>query len=453
MKLAWYTPFSIHSAIGRFSHLVIRELRAQGAEVTLVRSEAKTPAIRSAAPICADEPFVWACDWERKLGEHAAEHDLLVYNLGDHYDYHYYAFQHQVHIPGLSILHDFCLHHALMQHCSANPDLHGTYLDHLYAECGEEAVKAFEDASRDNQMHQWWEHDIARYPVSGWAVRNTLGVVTHATFYRELVEQRGGSPTLTIPLAYDTVWEPPTSPVAAVKSFDTKKRTILTVGSVNANKRHQAVIQCIAHSRFLRERCQYRIVGHIEPLQQQAIERQLAALDSPVDVVITGAVSRQQLSQELATADILSCLRFPALEGASASVIEGLLTAKPVIVSNTGCYREIPNDLVYKVDPSHEKSELTHVLEQLVRHYDEGMRRGVAARKWAQQRHSPAQYAKAFVQFADEILYDKPVLAIADRIANHLQQWNAPTSPALLRRVDVAMQSLFGQPKNQQRVA
>lgn len=452
MKIAWYTPFSIHSAIGRFSQLVVRALRERGAEVQIVRSEIRSPALRSVAPICTQEPLAWAVDWEARLGDHGRNYDLVVYNLGDHYENHAYAFQHQSAVPGLSIVHDYSLHHALLHHCRTNPAQHGDYLDHLHAENGGEALDVHENCLKDNQPHRWWDQEIARFPVYRWALRDTLGVVAHSSFYRPILAERTGASTTVIPLAYDSAWEPAgVLPRPAAGMVPHRKLVLLTVGSVNPNKRHQAVIQCLAHSRFLRERLQYRIVGHIEPAQRQAIEHQIESFAHRPEVVITGPVSKERLSQELAQADVLTCLRYPALEGASASVIEGLLTGKPVVVTNTGCYEEIPDSIVYKVDPQHERSELTHQLERILRHYDEAIKRGADARAWARQRHSPEQYAARFLEFAHQVLYDRPVLAIADRIAEQLRGWNVPPHPQLLRRVDDALRGLFAEPLNQQR--
>lgn len=454
MKLAWYTPYAAPSAIGRFSQLVVRELRAQGAEVTIVRTEPKSSDIRAIPTICPNEPVAWAADWDRHLAEQTRNYDLVVYNLGDHYQYHYYTYLHQANVPGLSILHDFSLHHALLQHCSHNASQHGEYLDHIHAECGLTALQTYERLARENNLHQWWDMAIAQHPVYRWALRHTLGVVTHANFYRSQVDERIGAPTTTIPLAYDSVWEPSENgDQASVMASPPRKLTILTVGSVNPNKRHQTVIQCLAHSKFLRERCQFRIVGHIESTQQKKLERLLESFSHRPDVVITGSVSRDRLQKELANAHILSCLRYPALEGASASVIEGILTGKPVIVCNTGCYQEIPDHLVFKIDPNHERSELSHTLEQILRHYDEATQKALTARQWAQERHSPAQYASAFLQFARQVLYNQPVLKVADRIADQLRAWNAPPNPQFLERIDSTMRGLFTGSPPEQRAA
>lgn len=439
MKIAWYTPFSAGSAIGRFSHLVVNALRRRGAEVLIIRSEAKTQAIRNVPPICPNEHWAWATDVDRNPAAQLAGYDLVVYNLGDHYEYHAYCFEHQQQAPGLTILHDYCLHHALHHHRAATGARYGTYRDQLHLEAGKEAVAAYDEAFACGKDQFWWHHEIARFPVYRWAMQNTLGVVTHADFYRELVAQRVGCPTRTIPLAYDT----PAAEVNEEASPSDDKLTIITIGAVNNNKRYHAVIQAIAASPLLRERCRYRIVGPYDETRHKMIQDAIAAQPTPPDVTMTGQVDRKTLGMELAQADIISCLRYPALEGASASVIEGLLTAKPVVVCDTGCYREIPDEMVYKISPQREHAQLVATLEQIVRNYDAARARAAQAKQWAAARHAPDQYAANLLEYAAEVLYNQPVLSIVDRIANHLRQWNVPADQVLMKRLDNTMHELF----------
>jgi glycosyltransferase involved in cell wall biosynthesis len=309
----------------------------------------------------------------------------------------------------------------------------------LHSEAGAQAVAVYDEAFAHGNDHLWWHDEIAKYPVYRWAMQNTLGVVTHAEFYQELVEERVGCPTRTIPLAYDA---PLGVPRPTTSELD-NKLTILTVGSVNTNKRYHAVIRAIAESPLLRERCRYRIVGPYDEARRKMIQSVVDSQPIKLDVTMTGLVDRATLSRELAAADIISCLRYPALEGASASVIEGLLTAKPVVVCDTGCYREIPDQMVYKVDPDREHRQLMAALEQIVRNYELARNRAVRAAEWAAERHSPDQYAQQLLEFAPQVLYNRPALAIIDRIANHLRQWNVPADDLFMSRVDRAMDDLF----------
>ena len=67
------------------------------------------------------------------------------------------------------------------------------------------------------------------------------------------------------------------------------------------------------------------------------------------------------LQDYLRDADVIASLRWPALEGASASAIEGMLAGKPVIVTDVGFYQTLADSCVLKV-----RSE--HMVEDLAAH-------------------------------------------------------------------------------------
>jgi glycosyltransferase involved in cell wall biosynthesis len=447
MRIAWYTPLSVNSAIGRFSRLVVHALRGMGVEVQMVRSEAKPSAVRGNASSRANENYVWAADLQRNIAQHLRAYDLVVYNVGDHYDFHAYCFQHQPLVPGLTILHDYCLHHALHHYCVHSPGLMGPYRDRLAGECGDDAAAVFDQLQKSGHASAWWQQEIARYPVYRWAIADTLGVITHANFYRQSVATSVGCPVVTIPLAYDT-------PSGVAPAPDPKEQlTIITVGAVNANKRHEAVIRALAESPMLGRRCCYRIVGAASAAQQQAIASAVASYSQAPQVTLVGQVTREVLREELAAANIISCLRYPALEGASASVVEGLLSGRPVVACDTGCYQEIPDDLFFKVAPDDEHAQLTQALETIADDYPAALGRARAAKEWAARRHAPSAYAKQLLTFADRVLYNRPVLQLTDRIASRLRSWNTQPHPVLLQQVDQAMYDLFGRPGHQQGAA
>ncbi len=364
--------------------------------------------------------------------------------MGDHYDYHAMCVHHQRRVPGLTILHDYILHHALYRYSSIEGEVDSTYRAHLAAECGADAIRELDRTISSHGEREWWDRRIADFPLFRWALQNTCGVVTHAEFYRHQVEYRLGCPTQMIPLAYDATWTARKN----TQVGDDQRYTILTLGTVNPNKRYHAVLQALSASPLLRSSCRYRIVGPVEPQQREDLERFLSGLNPRPDVTFTGRVSESELEAELGAAHIISCLRYPALEGGSASVIEGLLTGKPVIVCDTGCYREIPEDLVYKIDPHHEVSELTAHLEQIVRRYPRALVRARDAAKWARNRHSASAYAQTIVRFAQQLLQNRPIMRVADQIATHLQSWQIAPDGIFCERIDRAMEDLFGRPRS-----
>src|SRR5262249_50310278 len=148
--------------------------------------------------------------------------------------------------------------------------------------------------------------------------------------------------------------------------------TITTIGVINPNKCVDALIRSISSSVNLRMTCQLRLVGAITSLERDRLE-ELSRREGFTELTIVGEVDEAGLTRELERADILSCLRNPVLEGASASTIEGMQSGRPVVVADAGFYSELPDELVFKVPASVDVSSLTDVLERLVA--DEDLRR------------------------------------------------------------------------------
>ena len=127
----------------------------------------------------------------------------------------------------------------------------------------------------------------------------------------------------------------------AVKGPVDERFRVLTIGHVNTNKRAEAVIRAIGASSVLRERTVYRLVGAIRPEIADKLAR--LARETGVNITISGEVDDESMVDAIRQADVVSCLRWPALEAASASTIEALLYGKSTIVTDTGFYSEIPD--------------------------------------------------------------------------------------------------------------
>lgn len=442
MKIAWYTPFSTKSAIGRFSQLVCSELLELGVDVTVVRSE-HTAIAKNLDCLPFQSNVVWAHQLERDLVSQLGAFDMVAYNVGDHYDYHAYCFSHPRMMRGITILHDFILHHALNSYCHATSNQFGGYAEVVSRECGQKALDILSRCNVASPHDRWWQTEIARYPVFKWAMQSTLGVVTHARYYEDVVRNRMGCPTTVLPLAYDHAGQD-TDSVRSDLS-DQQKVVLLTVGSVNINKRHESIIQALAASSYLADRIQYRIVGPITVERRHQLQLLVDSMPIRLDVVMTGEVNRQQLQKEFATADIITCLRNPVLEGGSASVIEGMLTGKPLLVSQAGCYAEIPSQYVHAISIDNEQHDIQDALTDIVRKYPQAVRRASAGKVWAAQRHAPKKYAEGFVQFVDRVMFDRPVLEMVDRLAAKVIRWHSPPDSRLLNRLESAVAELFGE--------
>jgi len=186
-----------------------------------------------------------------------------------------------------------------------------------------------------------------------------------------------------------------------------------------------------------------RLVGPIRPAEHSRLE-DLCKHTGFDKLCITGEVDEETLIEELDRADILSCLRNPVLEGASASAIEGLKAGRPLIVADAGFYAELPEEIVFKVPAGVDLPRLTVVLETLVN--DENLRRnaGAMAKKWALDRFTGAAYVSTLEGLLAEFINAKPLLGVGRRVGEQLASLGIEPGGLPIARISSKMAQLFG---------
>ena len=116
-------------------------------------------------------------------------------------------------------------------------------------------------------------------------------------------------------------------------------------------------------------------------------------------------------------AEIVACLRLPALEGASASCIEAMLYGKAVVVMDTGFYNSIPSDIVIKIRPTNEIEDLRQQLEMLVVNPGERKLLGRRARDWAEVEYAPDTYVQRIEPLFEAAVAERPLVDALRQIA------------------------------------
>jgi len=417
MKIAWYTPYSQESAIGRFSEDVVASFVEASHEVCIVRTEYQGKSKNLSCRHSRASQIVWAEDIDAELESFLTGFDYCFFNIGDNFQYHAWAIPHQRRCPGITILHDFFLHNLLAGWSSLSSDpFKVSYETVLRMECGLDACVDFRNELEEGRSQHWFSGEAAEHTVLSFAVPNTLGIVTHSGFYAPICSRNTGVPVATIPLSYRGV-------IAGGECSrdESTRRTIITVGNANINKCYHHVIRAIGESPELAKSWHYRIVGHVTDDFRSELESLANSSVLPVSLSFSGRVNDENLRKEYRSADAVACLRNPVLEGASASVIESLQNGLPTIVSKAGCYDEIPDNLVFKVEHGTEQRDLTRILRFMNSKASDAKRMGTEAAIWANWWHHPKQYVAKLLEFALAIEQERSVLALVARLANHMR--------------------------------
>jgi glycosyltransferase involved in cell wall biosynthesis len=369
------------------------------------------------------------------------QYDAVVYNLGDHYPYHAPVFEMSQRVPGIVVLHDYVMHHFFAEYCERHRkwDWYAAAMKHRYGA----DLRLTADGWTGEAWRAWERPDAVRYPLFEEAIAGCRGVVAHAEFVRDAVARTVGVPVVKIPLAYSVDRVSPVFSRADLQIPEGRKLAV-TVGHVNENKRSHAVLQAMAADRRLAETLFYVVVGD----DTGAFAGRLKALcedwklqDS---VRFTGTASESLLRSYLANADFCINLRLPAMEGGSASCVEQMLFGKPVIVTDTGVYRELPDSSVRKVRPEHEAEDLACCLKDLAG--GENLRRefGEAGRRYAETVCAPESYAAQFLEFCTGNVALRPTLELAAAAAGELRRMGATAEMGIVGTVSRESALLMG---------
>lgn len=412
MKLLIFTPAIKTSAIGRMICLVTHTLMAQAHEVVIVRAESDAFLSHSSHDF-GTRMIPWT-DQEQVL-DAAAHCDIAVYQVGDNYQYHEGCVAWLGRLPGVVCLHDFFVGHMFYAWAQKNMDAANLILKHWYGdEVGKRFFKypdnsAFIEATKD------------KAPLTEWIASQALGVITHSRWGTPRLARSCAGPISVVPLAYD-------APGFAMSTSDYQpnkfgRMKVLTIGHINRNKRVADVIRAIGASPLLKQNVVYRLVGSIEP--ETALELSTLANGMRVNLVISGAVDDTELALAVGEADVMSCLRWPSLEAASASAIEAMLYGKATIVTDTGFYSEIPADYVEKIRHDDEVSEIRATLERLYLSPGARAALGQRARQWASTTYSADNYARQLVKMSVASQKSRPRVNAKAYFVRVMKQWGA----------------------------
>jgi glycosyltransferase involved in cell wall biosynthesis len=431
MKIAWVTPLARRSAIGRVSAAIVKALYERGHEITLIRAERDRTDADSIHPISVSVPILWWHDLSPTDIE--LQNDAVVLNVGDNYIFHAGTLALVDRALCVGIFHDFYLYNLFnrwLAYQGLGEDVHEREVRCTY---GEQACQLAGRAWRGTAPVE----ELAEImPMTEWLASRCGAALAHSRFYSDLLKNSCPGPVAVAPLCYE-----PRDISALCRRHDDPV-TIAVLGVINPNKCVDAVIRSIASSAMLRARCRLRLVGAIDNTERNRLE-QLCNETGLTEVTILGEVDDAVWVKELEAADILSCLRKPVLEGASASAIEGMKAGRPIVIADAGFYSDLPDDLVFKIPAEVNVSTLTKVLERLVE--DENLRRETAAKaqRWAFHTFTTDAYVTILEDLLRNFVNAKPLLVAGKRIAQQLAILGVSPGDPSVKQLATKLELLF----------
>lgn len=396
MRVAWFTPFSERSDVGAHSRCIVEALPAEvrRASCLFVNENRKGVAYRSSLPTVklsdTFDPGILSA------------FDHVVMNIGNGQENHHHINRLCLRYPSIVAVHDIIMQHYLawmLFEERKNPERYAELMVHHY---GDRALSILESSrllhsGRTPRYAPWDSVHANSFPLLEPFVERAQAVVVHSQFAERVVEKMTKAPVIRLFLPYDK------KPIPAPRTTEGKRHVdFVAIGHINRAKFLHLGIAAIKASDLLRASARFWIVGMPNDAQYAAeLEQQARALGLGKSVIFEYGVSESRLVEIKADADVFVNLRFPNTESASGSFTEQLACAKPVIVLNTGCYAETPDNCVVKLGSTDDVSELSAAMERLVR--DEKHRRslGKAAERYVKERSAKAYGEKLVAALAN----------------------------------------------------
>jgi glycosyltransferase involved in cell wall biosynthesis len=326
--------------------------------------------------------------------------DVALFQLGNDPERHGWIYQALRRRPGLVVLHEVALHGLIAGLTLGRRDREG-YLAAVERDGGVVARRRAERALAGLEP-PLWEAEPERFPLVREALDFAQGVVVHSEYAEAKVRAAGYSGPV-----HRVAYPAPSSESRSGALLPEDRSPVIgSLGKFNSAKRIPQLLR--AYSRLLRRFPGALLVLAGDGIGDTQLKIRLDALhlEAGKHVLLRGYVPAEEFSALGAESDICVSLRSPTLGETSASAIAALAVGTPLVVSDVGWFKELPDSVVAKVAPDEwEVAHLTAVLELLASDADLRRKMGSAGRSYVRREldveRSADGYAAALADLVD----------------------------------------------------
>jgi len=342
-------------------------------EVVTDQCEVSDEWIRANCPIRSVDEF---------LARHA-QYDRVLYHFGNSH-FHAHMFGLLEARPGMVVLHDFFLSHAIASTGMA------ALASALYASHGYRALRGLAE-------QRGLRETLSRYPANLPVLERAIGVAVHSNhavqlatdWYGEKARERMAVVNLArAPMA---IVDRPS--VRELLGFERHALVVCTFGVLSPSKLNHRLLEAWFDSGLANNRHAFLVFVGPEPDKRygKALRRMVSGAER---VRFTGWVDEITYQRYLAAADIAVQLRALSRGETSAAALDAMGYGTATIVNRHGSLGELEPDSVCMVPDKFSCAELAEALVRLARDPAERSRLGYRARAHVLQSHSPSRCAE-----------------------------------------------------------
>jgi glycosyltransferase involved in cell wall biosynthesis len=261
-----------------------------------------------------------------------------IYHLGNN-PHHEWIYDEAMRAPGVIVLHDYVLHHLIVEMTLARGDVEG-YVAALEANHG--AAGAAWARGRAVGLHS----EIGNFllPASVVVANRSRAVIVHNQYAADRLQSFGVKTPIHVighPYVHDAVRHDRDG-LRRRLGFGAPERVIGFFGFLTSAKRAEVILEAFARARQRDAGLRLLVVGEPAPnIDVAALQRD--------GVVFTGYVPDEDFASYYEVADRFVNLRYPSAGETSGTLIRALDSGKPVAVSEYAQFAELPDSCVVKI--------------------------------------------------------------------------------------------------------
>jgi glycosyltransferase involved in cell wall biosynthesis len=339
--------------------------------------------------------------------KNAHNYDIPLYQMGNS-ENHSFIYDTLLKYPGITVLHDIYLHGFLWSQSIAKGDSK-RYISEFEYCYGDRGVKIAENAIQSGVYPEF------TYPLIKRIIDKSLGVICHSEFgaIRVLREQPNAICTVipqpftldhnTHEIENSEKWQ-----ILQNRGLTNNYPVLISFGYISVHKRYDVILDAFKKLLDIYPNALWVIIGQ----DKIDLKSRINEYELKDHVIITGYVSDETLTGIIKISDFCVNLRYPTAGETSRSVLQIMSLGKPVIVSNTGWFSELPNDTCVKVDvDSYQEIVLLEFFKLLTEKQNIREILGVSAKDYIIKNHDPEFVAKKYYEVIKGILDGNELMA------------------------------------------
>lgn len=411
MKINWFSPLPpAKTDIGNYTARILPEL-SQRADITLwTEQESWSAELANYATIRQYEGA--DPDWQV-----LNRNDATFYQIGNNPNFHGNIWKISLRHAGIVVLHDLKLQHLFAGLFRDQWRDEVTYLARIRQFHGREGEKL----ARQFLGGQIGLDELANHcPLTGLAMANAQGMVLHSQHAVAQIGRQERRPFLQLPLPYAARRFGRRSPKQSTKEV----YQLIVFGHLGDNRRLKQILTALA-SFPLKHHFHLDVYGEVA-LEGQ-IRAQIKELALTTLVSLHGYVSDEALDSALASADLALNLRYPSMGETSGSQLRIWSQALPALVSRTGWYNELPEQIVgfVRSPGAEELLDLHCHWYELLADPDRYRKMGQRGYEYLLAEHTIENYVEQLVCFARNVSGRVNLAGkMVQRIAEEMRHWD-----------------------------